>query len=328
MNTTLSSSRSYRVLSHHAREEIMIGIRTKKSIREIARTLDRHPSVILREIKNNRTEDGRYQAYWAQQRSVIRHKESRKRERIEDTEIREYLKQKLELGWSPEQIAGRIGRDLFGKAISHETIYQYIFKQDRELTQYLVCGRKKRRKRIHKRGKRIMIANRIGIEERPEVANARNERGHWEGDTAISRKSKTALMILHERKHGIILLEKIPRCAPEEMKNAVCDRLGSLPPKWRKSLTFDNGQENRSHDAMRKELKVNTYFCTPYSSWEKGSVENSVGLTRRVWPKKTDYALLSDEDIATLEYRLNTRPRKRLGYLTPYEHARSVAFTP
>ena len=144
----------------------------------------------------------------------------------------------------------------------------------------------------------------------------------------LSRKSKTALMILHERKHGIILLEKIPRCAPEEMKNAVCERLGSLPPKWRKSLTLDNGQENRNHDAIRKELKLDTYFCNSYSSWEKGSVENSVGLTRRVWPKKSDYALLSDEEIATLEYRLNTRPRKRLGYLNPYEHAKSVAFTP
>ncbi len=93
-------------------------------------------------------------------------------------------------------------------------------------------------------------------------------------------------------------------------------------------MTFDNGQENRKHEAIGKELDLQTYFCNPYSSWEKGSVENSIGLTRRVWPKKTDYSLLFDEGIATLEYRLNTRPRKRLGYLTPYKHAKSVAFTP
>ena len=328
MNTTPSTFRTYRVLTHGEREEIMIGIRTEKSIREIARELGRHPSVILREINNNKTEDGRYQAYWAQQRSNRRRQESRKRERIADEEIREYLQEKLELGWSPEQIAGRIGRDFPGKSVSHETIYQYIFKKDRSLTQYLVCGRKNRRKRIQKRGKRVMIANRVGIEERPDEANRRTERGHWEGDTAISRKSKTALMVLHERKHGITLLQKMPRCAPREMKEAVCARLGSLPPKWRKTLTMDNGQENRFHADIQKELKLQTYFCNPYSSWEKGSVENSVGLTRRVWPKKSDYALLSDEDIAMVEYRLNTRPRKRLGYLNPYEHAKSVAFTP
>jgi IS30 family transposase len=259
---------------------------------------------------------------------MIRRRESRKRERVGDEKVREYLTEKLEIGWSPEQIAGRIGRDLPGKTVSHETIYQYIFKQDRELTQYLVCGRKNRRKRIQKRGKRVMIANRQGIENRPDAANSRTERGHWEGDTAISRRSKTALLILHERKHGITLLQKIPRCAPTEMKTAVCIRLGTLPPKWRKTLTLDNGQENRAHEDIQKELKLDTYFCNPYSSWEKGSVENTVGLTRRFWPKKTDYALISDEEIATLEYRLNTRPRKRLGYLTPYEHAKSVAFTP
>lgn len=328
MNTTQSAPRTYRVLSPEDREEIMVGIRTEKSIREIARMLDRHPSVILREMKNNSTEDGRYQAYWAQQRSKIRRRESRRRDRIADEEIRSYLKEKLEQGWSPEQIAGRIRRALPGKTVSHETIYQYIFTKDRTLIQYLVCGRKNRKKRIQKRGKRIMIANRTGIENRPDEANLRTERGHWEGDTAISRKSKTALLVLHERKHGITLLEKIPRCAPEEVKHAICKRLGPLPPKWRKSITFDNGQENRAHEDIQKELKLDTFFCNPYSSWEKGSVENSIGLTRRFWPKKTDYALISDEEIATLEYRLNTRPRKRLGYLTPFEHARSVAFTP
>lgn len=328
MNITLPTSRTYRVLTHEEREEIMIGIRNEESIRSIARTLNRPPSVILREIKKNSTEDGRYQAYWAQSRSDIRRRKSRQRERIGDEEIKTYIREKLEMGWSPEQIAGRISLELPGKTVSHETIYQYIFKKDRSLTQFLVCGRKKRRKRIQKRGKRVMIPNRTGIEERPVKANTREEAGHWEGDTAISRQSKSSLMVLHERKYGITLLEKIPRCAPEELKDAVCRRLGHLPPEWLKSITFDNGQENRAHEDIQEELKLNTYFCNPYSSWEKGSVENAVGLTRRVWPKKTDYALISDEEIAMVEYRLNTRPRKRFGYLTPSEYAQSVAFTP
>ena len=112
------------------------------------------------------------------------------------------------------------------------------------------------------------------------------------------------------------------------MNKAVTERLGKLPPQMRQSITFDNGQENRRHHELRESLGVHTFFCNPYSSWEKGSVENAVGLTRREWPKKTDYALISDEEIAMLEYRLNTRPRKRFGYLTPLEHAACVVLSP
>ena len=238
------------------------------------------------------------------------------------------MHEKLELEWSPEQIAGRIKIDIPEKSISHETIYQYIFKKEHSLTQFLTCGRKKRRKRIQKRTKRTLIPNRVGIEERPEGVNERKETGHWEADTAVSRQSKEALMVLQERVVGLTFLEKLPRCAPEEMKEALIARLKTLPPTMRRSVTFDNGQENRKHEALRDDLKIDTYFCNPYSSWEKGSVENAVGLTRRVWPKKTDYSLISDEEVAMLEYRLNTRPRKRLGYLTPYEYAESVALTP
>ncbi len=328
MDSTAPSTRTYIVLLPEEREEIMIGLRYGESIRSIAIRLRRQPSVISREIRQNSTEDGRYQAYWAHQRSRRRRRISRQRERIPDSQIRLYLRTKLELGWSPEQIAGRISVDVPGKRVSHETIYQYIFKKDRSLTQYLVCGRKNRRKRIQRRGKRVMIPNRTGIGDRPDGANSRNEIGHWEGDTAVSRQSKTALMVLQERKSGITLLEKLARCAPEEMKDGVSRRLSPFPREWLKSITFDNGQENRAHEEMQKELKLNTYFCNPYSSWEKGSVENAIGLTRRVWPKKTDYSLISDEEIAMVEYRLNTRPRKRFGYLTPLEYAQSVALTP
>ena len=173
-----------------------------------------------------------------------------------------------------------------------------------------------------------MIPHRTGIEERPQGAETREEIGHWEADTAVSRQSKKALMVLQERKLGLTLIEKIPRCAPAEMNAAIIKRLSSFPDRFRKTITFDNGQENRAYRKLQKKLGVNTYFCNPYSSWEKGSVENAVGLTRRVWPKKTDYALISCEEISMLEYRLNTRPRKRFGYLSPIEYALSVAFTP
>lgn len=327
MQCSAKASRSYRVLSHAEREEIMLGRRRGESIRNIARGLGRHASVVSREIKANSTEDDRYQAFWAQSRSQRRRRASRQRERLADRPVREYVHTKLALGWSPEQIGGRIGFDIPGKRISYEAIYLYVFKTDRSLTKYLLCGRKNRRKRKYRTARRSLIPERTGIEARPERVNARSECGHWEADTAVSRQSKAALMVLQERTLGLTFLEKLPRCAPDEMTVALTARLSRLPEHLRRSVTFDNGQENRGHQRLQSELGVATYFCTPYSSWEKGSVENAVGLTRRVWPKKTDYGLLSDDAIAMLEYRLNTRPRKRFGYLTPLEYAAGVALT-
>ena len=328
MQCSTETTRPYRVLTPEQREEIMIGVRQHESMRSIAKRLDRNVSVIAREIKANSTEDGRYQAYWAQQRSQRRRRRSRQRERIADVEVRRYVREKLAEQWSPEQIAGRIRLDMPGKRVSHETIYLFVFKVERDLVHYLQCGRKRRRKRKHSRAKRSMIPHRTGIEARPEYINTREQPGHWEADTAVSRQSKAALMVLQERSLGITLLRKLPRCAPTEMNAAVVERLKNLPPQLRRSITFDNGQENRQHIELRDRLGLHTYFCDPYSSWQKGSVENAVGLTRRVWQKKTDYALISDEEIAMVEYRLNTRPRKRFGYLTPYEYAAAVALTP
>ena len=328
MDSTTIAGRAYRVLVPEDREEIMIGLRGGESIRGIAGRLGRNPSVILREIRRNSTEDGHYQAYWAHQRSTQRRRSARRRERIADPTIRTYLRGKLELGWSPEQIAGRICLDIPGKTVSHETIYQYIFRKERSLTQFLVCGRKNRRKRVNKRARRVMIPCRTGIEERPEGANSREEYGHWEADTAVSRQSKEALMVLQERALGLTLIEKLPRCAPGEMNAALTSRLSGFPPQMRKSITFDNGQENCRHQELHTELDVATYFCNPYRSWEKGSVENAIGLTRRVWPKKTDYSLICEAEVSMLEQRLNTRPRKRFGYLSPLEYTLGVAFTP
>jgi IS30 family transposase len=160
MKDTANKKRPYRVLSPAEREEIMVGLRTDRSLRSIARSLKRNPSVIARELQNNRTEDGRYQAYWAEQRSQRRRRDSRKRPRIGDPLTREYPRAKLKLGWSPEQIAGWIALELPGTTLSHETIYLYIFNQKPSLTQYLACGRKRRRKRAKKHAKRVLIAQR------------------------------------------------------------------------------------------------------------------------------------------------------------------------
>ena len=133
--------------------------------------------------------------------------------------------------------------------------------------------------------------------------------------------------MLQERKLGLTLLEKLPRRALRELSAAITAWFSQLPTSVLRSVTFDNGQENRRHFELHTSLGVQTFFCHPYSSWEKGSVENAIGLTRRVWPKKSDYGLLSDQQVAMLEYRLNTRPRT-FGYRTPFEHAQSVALSP
>ena len=141
MQCTAEPTRSYRVLTPDDRGEIMVGLRNKESIRSIANRLGRQPSVISREIKANSTEDGRYQCYWAEQRSRRRRRKSKQRARRADETVRAYTYEKLKEYWSPEQIAGRISIDIPGKQVSYETIYQYIFKADRSLTKYLHCGR-------------------------------------------------------------------------------------------------------------------------------------------------------------------------------------------
>ena len=175
MQSTAEPTRSYRVLSHAEREEIMIGRRTGQSLRDIAKRLGRNVSVISREIRANSTEDGRYQAFWANARSTRRRKLSRTRPRIRDSAVQEYVEQHLKLGWSPEQIAGRLPIDHPEKRVSYETIYQFIFKTRRDLTQYLQCGRKQRRKRKDPRKKRVLIPQRTGIEQRPAHIADRNE---------------------------------------------------------------------------------------------------------------------------------------------------------
>jgi transposase, IS30 family len=327
MQSTAKPTRTYRVLSQEEREEIMIGLRIGRSLRDIAGRLGRNVSVISRDIRTNSTDDGRYQAFWASTRSTRRRKLSRTRPRIRDVAVQEYVEQHLKLGWSPEQIAGRLPIDHPGKRVSYETIYQFIFRTRRDLTQFLQCGRKHRRKRKDPRKNRVLIPERTGIDQRPAHIADRSEFGHWEGDTAVSRQSATALMVLQERSLGLTFLTRLSRCAPTDMATAVINRLQDLPAEMRRSITFDNGQENRLHTTMRDALDIDTYFCEPYSSWQKGSVEHAVGLTRRFWPKKTDYALIPDEEIAMVEYRLNTRPRKRFGFLSPLEYAFSVALT-
>jgi IS30 family transposase len=157
------------------------------------------------------------------------------------------------------------------------------------------------------------------ISERPVEIGNRSSYGHWEADTVVSRASKEALAVIRERKMQITFVQKIKRKNAESFKNAVIQMMRRVPRKYRKSITLDNGLENAAHEKISKALKLPIYFCNPYHSWEKGGVENGIGLIRRYFPKKTDFRLISKKRISIVESLLNNRPRKSLKYLTPME---------
>ena len=303
------------------------------SLRAIAKELGRSPSTLSREVKRNGTPAYRvYLSHRAHERAAKRKKESGQRRRLKDEQTVVYVKDKLEEGWSPEIIAGKIGQDIRGASISHEAIYQYIYHPNtegrEELIGQLVRGHRKRKKKgIGRKERKTKIPNRIPIEDRPISVDNRSRYGHWEGDSLVSRKSLAALNSLVERKSRLLLLTRLQRKTAELTKDAVLQRLQCFPEKVRRTLTLDNGSENAKHEAITKAIGMQCYFARPYASWQRGSNEQVNGMVRRYFPKGTDFSKITDEQVACVESRINNRPRKCLGYKTPAEVA-AVALAP
>jgi len=309
-------------LSLEERELISIMLAKEKSYREIGKVLGRHHTTISRELQTNSppVNKGYYLGNRAHRRALNRRSNSHKRERLKNDTIRGYVKDKLMLGWSPEQIAGRISLDRGGTKISYEAIYQYVYREAEQLIRYLPRHHRKRSHLGHS-GKHLKshIPERVSIDERPKHIEYRKEIGHWEADTAGSRKSLAALQVLTERKSRNVCLTKLNRKTSSKMSKAVIRRLKQLPKYARNTITFDNGPENVGHNEITKAIGVKAYFCAPFRSWEKGTVENSVGLVRRFFPKSTDFNRISYYEISKVENLLNNRPRKCLNYATPNE---------
>ena len=291
MSKVIKSRRNvYLHLSNNERDIIAWMLASGAAQLEIANELNRSPSTISRELQRNGApvRDVKYLAHRAQQRADNRKKESHKKDRLSNPAVRDYVIKKLKEDFTPEQIAGRIGIDIPGTHTNHESIYLFIYNDRPDLAEYLVWGKRKRRKRSIKPGKRMVkIPNRTMIDKRPEYINDRSEVGHWEADTVVSRQSKSALVVVRERKLQLMFIRKVPRKNVHHMNKAVIDILKRIPAEYRKSITFDNGLENAGHEIIAKRLDVRTFFCNPYHSWEKGGVENSIGLVRRYFPKKT-----------------------------------------
>ena len=320
-------------------ERISIEIEWKKgaSMTEIAVTLGRDKSTISREINGAcRHGRGEYKSAQAHARACARI-EKRGNVRIleKNEELETYVVEKLKLGWSPEQIMIRLPIDYPEDEmmrISYEAVYQYVYAQIRregngkvkdgceDLRPYL-CRRHTRRakKGFRKAQKQERNASLPSIEERPAVVNERVEIGHLEDDTVVSRESPVRIKSVNERVSGIHLFTKANDGTIEACDAALRKSLVRIPKDILRTLTRDRGTENRGHEAIAKEFGLDVYFAHAYSSWERGSNENGNGLFRRFFPKKTNFAKITDEEVARVEYLINTRPRKRLGGRTPAE---------
>jgi len=317
----------YQQLGLKEREVIDVMRRAGRSIREMAQVLGRNASSISRELRrNSSTIYGSYLDHNAQLRADNRRSRASHRMRLKSDGVREYVTSKLKEDWSPEQIAGRIGIDHPGLSISHEAIYQYVYHPSTPNRQELIgCLRRSHRRRKRK-GRapdkhKLKIVNRIGIDERPIEVETRARFGDWEADTLISRQSKAALLTMVERSSRLVQLEKLEAKTSTLTSQAIISRLLCFPRDSRHTITFDNGSENAEHEAISKATDIKCFFCDTYSAWQRGTNEHTNGLVRQYLPKKTDFAIISSEEIRLIESRLNNRPKKCLGFKTPLEVA-------
>ena len=312
--------KGYTHLTKEERDMIAILRAKGVTLSGIARELGRHRATILRELNRNAPAHRYYLSHKAQERSEIRWKVTHKKERLKSYGTRKYVESRLKRGWSPEIIANRLSIDRPGEHVSHESIYQYVYAERKELIFYLVRRHRKRRKKGYGRKyQQFCIPDRISILERPEIVGKRERIGDWENDTMISGQSRVAINVLTERKSRITLLKKLSHRTAGETKAAILESLCRYPTECRRTITYDNGPENMEHGEINKMLDMRSYFCEPYHSWEKGTVENTIGLIRRWLPKKTDLAKIGEGTIASIENWLNNRPRKCLNYQTPLE---------
>jgi IS30 family transposase len=311
----------YEHLTILEREYLAIYLYQELSYREIGRRLDRHHTTIGREIKRNKYfTDYRYSAFWSDLRAQRRKSDSVKRRRLRSYKTRAFVTAKLKLGWSPEIIAGRLKELKNIPSVSYEAIYQYVYLEASSLIGYLARRHKSRYpKNQYRKPKRSLIPNKIAISERPENIDHRDSIGHWESDSVLSAGGTTALNVLLERSTRLTRITKISQKTAQQTHDAIVKQLGRYPAIARQSITYDNGSENTMHELTNKLLSTKSYFCEPYHSWEKGSVEQINGLIRRFLPKKMNFDQVSDKEIKRIENLLNNRPRKCLGYKTPLE---------
>lgn len=285
-------------------------------MRDIANVLKKNPSSISREIKNNST-NGAYDSGKAQSKAVVKRANSKYcGMKVHGHQwLEKFVQEKMRLWWTPDQIAGHLKKQNNGTVVvSAKSIYQYLYSPyGQSLCKYLPSKRYQRKKRRSKKPQRSLIPDRIGIENRPNIVETRSRFGDFEGDTLGKIKTDTSVIAgLVERKSRYVLLRKA-----SGLKYAMYGFKQLLKPYHYavQTITFDNGVENARH----QELGMPTYFCNPYSSWERGSIENTFQRLRKFLPKGTSIKPYTNQDIFTIADIMNNTPRRCLGYQTPKE---------
>jgi IS30 family transposase len=309
---------SYKHLSFAERYYIEIECKAGTSMNQLAKALGRSQSTLSREISRNTGQRG-YRHKQANRLAEQRHKQKPKAVKLTD-DIKQLITGYVKQDWSPEQIAGWLEKEGMIK-LHHETIYQYILADKQAggtLYKHLRHQNKTYRKRYGSAHNRTGIPNRVDIEHRPQEANERQRVGDWEADTIIGKHHKGALMTLDERKSKLRLAAPLPSKKAQPVKQAAIDLLHPIK-RFVETITFDNGKEFSLHEAIARALDCETYFARPYHSWERGQNENANGLLRQYFPKTMELVDVTLKQVLEAVDKLNSRPRKCLGFKTPYE---------
>lgn len=292
------------------------------SIREMGRRLKRDPSVISREFARNKTK-GEYIAIAADVKARERKSKAGLREPLKSKEVYSLVMERLKWGWSPQVIAGRLKKENNKvTVICHETIYTFIFdpkNKHLKLWQLLPRGHAKRRKWYGRKTSKERIPNRVSIHDRPEEIETRKVFGHWEGDSVIGKGHKQAIHTEVERTSRYLQAKYLSEFNSQSTVEAQQAIFEALPESARKTITLDNGLEFVKHQELTKQLGVKVYFADPYSSFQRGTNENTNGLLRRYIPKKTSFKGLTQVDLDDMVWEINNRPKKCLEYATPKE---------
>jgi IS30 family transposase len=287
--------------------------------KEIARRLGRHRSTVDRELERNSNVDG-YRPDTADRRAWARRFRGSRIER--STRLSTHIEDRLAMGWSPEQIAGRMELEGVEHGVCTESIYRHVFSPTgrRAGLPKLLPQRKSRRGRRARNGRRApSIPNRAPLSQRPGSAADRQEFGYWEGDLMHFRRQRDILLTLQERSTRLTLARRLHSKDATDTAGAIIDELGGLPSEALRTITHDNGGEFGRHATVNARIGMPAYFCDPHSPWQHGGIENGNGLLRRDLPRKTRLSDYDDTDIDDIVWMLNSTPRKCLGFHTPIE---------
>lgn len=320
--------KKYKQLNYEERVTIKVCLWHKISIRQIAIKMGRSPSTISREIKRGITVSGTYFAESTERLLRQRKLNDKRKRKMNNHVIQQYVLEKLKDKQSPHIIQKDIEKDI-GLSIGKDAIYDFIYRYKQEWSKYLKRKHKWRNKMKKNKTKKTLIPNRINISERPVEATKRLEFGHFEADTIFSCKgSKSALLVIADRLTRKVKIKKLARKTAFLTSSSIVIALSEYNKTQIHTITYDNGCEFSEHEKVNKTLNCQSYFCNPYHSWEKGTVENINWFIRWHFPKGTNFDNITDNEIQYVEDWFNNRPMKTLNWLSPnqmYKKLMSVA---